>query len=197
MKKAAARLRISRSCRSTRFSRSCSRGRCRSSLVSTSTRSPRSASSCRVQFRSDCGEQPSSPASSGIERSPLRSKRTAFRRNSGGYGGFVLGIIRSRPLAHAASIRCHPKRGNSTSARRGICVWSGWSGLAPPPSAAAAPRRLTYAHPAQACSASVLHGTGVTTAFHRRCRGAPPFGVRTRSHRDRSPWPPVRVCRRR
>ncbi len=57
-KKAAPRFRISRYCRSTLFSRSSSRSRCRSSLESTSSRSPRSAASWRHQLRNVCDVTP-------------------------------------------------------------------------------------------------------------------------------------------
>jgi hypothetical protein len=70
--------------------------RCRSSLESTSWRSPRSARSCRHQLRNVCSEQPNSAASCLGVRIPALSIRTASTRNSGGYGGLVFGT--SAPL---------------------------------------------------------------------------------------------------
>jgi hypothetical protein len=43
-----------------------------------------------------CGEQPNSAANCFGDLAPLRNSRTASSRNSGGYGGLVLGI--SAPL---------------------------------------------------------------------------------------------------
>src|SRR5215204_4792678 len=84
-KKAAAFLRISRSSVSVRTSRRNRRNSSRSSQVSPSRR-PSSMSTWRAQLRSDCGETPSSRASTGTDL-PLRlSSSTASRRNSNGYG---------------------------------------------------------------------------------------------------------------
>src|SRR5215207_10320291 len=84
-KKAAAFFKISRSSARIRFSRRSRRSSSRSSLLRPSRR-PSSMSIWRAQLRSDCGETPSSEASTGTDL-PLRlSNSTASRRNSNGYG---------------------------------------------------------------------------------------------------------------
>jgi hypothetical protein len=82
-KKAVACLRMSRSCsrRRTRFLSS--RSSSRSTLVSPSSRTPRSRSPWRRQFRSVCGDTPKLSATSGIER-PARTNSSASRRNCSG-----------------------------------------------------------------------------------------------------------------
>jgi hypothetical protein len=74
-KKAAAFLRVSRTCSRRRFSRRRQRSSSRSSVVRPSRR-PESTSR-RTQLRSDRGDQPSSAAICGIEWPELRTSSTA------------------------------------------------------------------------------------------------------------------------
>jgi hypothetical protein len=119
-KKAAAFFRISRSARSTRFSRSSCRNRSRSSLESgplAASAAGRAAAAssicaCRRQCRSVCADTPSSAANSFGVRSPACSNRNACSRNSAGYGGLVFGMD-SLPEATPPMVRCPRNRGNS------------------------------------------------------------------------------------
>ena len=82
---AAAALRICRSIRSSALSRRSRASACRSAVLSRSDRSPRSASSQRIQQRAVSQFRPSSLATGAIVLPLLRTSSTASRGNSGGY----------------------------------------------------------------------------------------------------------------
>src|SRR2546427_5011378 len=78
--------RISRSSRSTLFSRRSCASSARSSVVSPSLRLPSSRSACLTQFAMVCADGAKSFARLAVER-PARTSSIMRRRNSGEYGG--------------------------------------------------------------------------------------------------------------
>src|SRR5438445_4695943 len=120
-KKAAAFLRISRSSARTRFSRRSRRSSSRSAELSPSAL-PSSTSSWTDQFRSDCGDTPSSRASCGTERPLLRSNLTASERNSNEYGG-IFGISRHPSRPSELSQQMSTKAGELQLQRRSSTRW--------------------------------------------------------------------------
>src|SRR5690606_30751729 len=99
---AAAFFRISRSSRSTRFSRRNRASSSRSELVSPSSRRPSSRSAWRTQLRIACEDGSNSrDNSSGVR--PARTISTSCRRNSGGYGGFPFGIVDILPRGQVST----------------------------------------------------------------------------------------------
>ena len=89
--------------RSRLFSRLSCRSSSRSSVVSPSLRRPSSRSACLTQFRIAPDEGSNSFANSSIDR-PDRTKSTICRRNSGGYGACVPGIVDSSLILHSGSV---------------------------------------------------------------------------------------------
>src|ERR1019366_9090996 len=83
---------ISRSSRSTRFSRRSRLSSSRSAVVSPSLRRPSSSPACLTHLRIALAEASNSRANSAIGR-PARTCSTNRRRYSGAYGGGVLGIV--------------------------------------------------------------------------------------------------------
>src|SRR6266851_3875632 len=82
---------ISRSSRSTRFSRRSRLSSSRSAVVSPSLRRPSSSPSCLTHWRIALAEASNSRANCAIGR-PVRANSMMRRRYSGAYGGWVLGI---------------------------------------------------------------------------------------------------------
>jgi hypothetical protein len=88
-------------------------------VVGSPSRSPASICAWPSQLRNDCGETPSSRASSG-SGSPLeRTKRTASARNSGGYGGLVLDTSTPSCGPKPQASTCQPNRVNPICIERG------------------------------------------------------------------------------
>src|SRR6266851_6110998 len=82
---------ISRSSRSTRFSRRNRLSSSRSAVVSPSLRRPSSSPACLTHLRIALAEASNSRANCAIGR-PVRANSMMRRRYSGAYGGWVLGI---------------------------------------------------------------------------------------------------------
>src|SRR2546428_7518886 len=82
---------ISRSSRSTRFSRRSRLSSSRSAVVSPSLRRPSSSPACLTHLRIALAEASNSRANCAIGR-PVRANSMIRRRYSGAYGGWVLGI---------------------------------------------------------------------------------------------------------
>src|SRR5216683_1308665 len=101
---------ISRSSRSTRFSRRNRLSSSRSAVVSPSLRRPSSSPACLTHLRIALAEASNSRANCAIGR-PVRANSMIRRRYSGAYGGWVLGIGASFFLSPQHRLR---KRVNSS-----------------------------------------------------------------------------------
>lgn len=142
----------------------------RSSLVNPSSRTPRSSSSWRSQFRKRLLRTTDSSASCRGVRALARNNRTASILNSAGYGGLVLGITHAPLPSHLA--RKH--RGvNETGSTPGFCrrqclALSLWVASRWPDRErgrrTCKPRRVTGAHE-RAASARWQHRLSSTVAW--------------------------------